>query len=81
MTEATSKCERCQRNRLCVEVETGFAGESEPLCGDCISIERAGQEELLQKVTAQRDALMGVVEAQARQALAALKRLRKEAQE
>jgi hypothetical protein len=38
------KCARCLAMKECLLIETGFAGEREPLCADCISTERAHTE-------------------------------------
>lgn len=38
--ENCNACSRCQARVVTVEVETGFSGEFESLCGPCISEER-----------------------------------------
>jgi len=38
-TNGLLKCARCQEIKETVFVDTGFSGEKEPLCGQCISIE------------------------------------------
>ena len=43
--ENCNACSRCQEKTVTVQVDTGFAGEFEFLCGPCISKERADMEE------------------------------------
>jgi len=43
--ENCNACSRCQARVVTVEVETGFSGEFEFLCGPCVSKERADLEE------------------------------------
>jgi hypothetical protein len=43
-------CARCQERKSTVWVDTGFAGESEPLCGKCVSAEYAKLEKAAQPV-------------------------------
>jgi hypothetical protein len=47
--EAPVACARCQERKSTVWVDTGFAGESEPLCGKCVSVEYAKLEKAAQK--------------------------------
>jgi hypothetical protein len=37
-------CARCNEMKECLLIDTGFAGEQEPLCARCISAERAESE-------------------------------------
>jgi len=43
-------CERCQERKMCLLIDTGFAGENELMCASCLSIERAESDEGLERV-------------------------------
>jgi membrane protease subunit (stomatin/prohibitin family) len=47
-------CARCNEMKECLLIETGFAGEHEPLCASCISAERSlaevSADELLEEI-------------------------------
>jgi hypothetical protein len=51
------RCARCNWMKECLSIETGFAGEHEPMCAECLSVERAESEAAanLEKLRAVRD--------------------------
>ena len=53
---ALPRCERCRQFAVCVDVDTGFAGESEPLCGPCVSLMIDELESKLDRLTLPRGA-------------------------
>lgn len=55
-------CDRCQKEKATIWVDTGFAGEREKLCGECVSIEYAQLEEKLEAGANKQEAVAPVGE-------------------
>jgi hypothetical protein len=45
-------CKRCSQSKECLLIETGFAGERELMCAECLSEERALAKAALEQVRA-----------------------------